>query len=187
MAAGVREVMWQAGQDGQPVSLAALAAGVSEMAAWAWIQQRGGVRPRRPGPPSGRFLSLTERKEIAAGAAAGLAVREIARRVSRAAPAVSRELARNRVSHGYRAVAADRLAAGRRARAEAAERSGPCDRDLGEAGGTGSLRLGVGVLSADPRCPGARSAHDQISSSARPARPGVGFVLDGRGVGRCQG
>ena len=76
MAAEVREVMWQARQDGQPVSSAALAAGVSEMAAWAWIQQRGGVRPRRPVPPSGRFLSLAEREEIAAGAAAGLAVRE---------------------------------------------------------------------------------------------------------------
>jgi IS30 family transposase len=78
VAAEVREVMWQARQDGRPVSPAALAAGVSEMAAWAWIQQRGGVRPRRPVPPSGRFLSLAEREEIAAGAAAGLAVREIA-------------------------------------------------------------------------------------------------------------
>jgi transposase, IS30 family len=120
VAAEVREVMWQARQDGQPVSSAALAAGVSEMAAWAWIQQRGGVRPRRPVPPSGRFLSLAEREEIAAGTAAGLAVREIARRVCRAASTVSRELARNRVSHGYRAVAADRLAAGRRARPKAA-------------------------------------------------------------------
>jgi transposase, IS30 family len=71
VAAEVREVMWQARQEGQPVSAAALTAGVSEMAAWPWIQQRGGVRPRRPVPPSGRFLSLAEREEIAAGAAAG--------------------------------------------------------------------------------------------------------------------
>jgi hypothetical protein len=40
------------------------------MAAWAWIQQRGGVRPRRLVRPSGRFLSLAKREEIAAGAAA---------------------------------------------------------------------------------------------------------------------
>jgi hypothetical protein len=50
VAAEVREVMWQARQDGRPVSSAALAAGVSEMAAWAWIQQRGGVR--RGGRPA---------------------------------------------------------------------------------------------------------------------------------------
>jgi hypothetical protein len=72
VAAEVREVMWEARQDGRPVSSAASAAGVSEMAAWAWIQQHGGVRSRRPVPPSGRFLSLAEREEIAAGAAAAL-------------------------------------------------------------------------------------------------------------------
>ncbi len=119
--AGVREVFWQARQGGRPVAAAARAAGVSESAAWLWIQQRGGVRPRRPAPPSGRFLSLAEREEIAAAAAAGAGVREIGRRTGRAASTISRELARNRVSTGYRAVAADRLAAGRRARPKAAK------------------------------------------------------------------
>jgi hypothetical protein len=53
------------------------------MAAWAWIQQRGGIRPRRPVPPPGRYLIPAGREEIAAGAAAGLAVREIARQLCR--------------------------------------------------------------------------------------------------------
>jgi IS30 family transposase len=114
--AGVREVFWQARQDGRPVHGAARAAGVSDRAAWEWIRRRGGVRPRRPVPFSARFLCLAEREEIAAGAAAGRGVREIARRLGRAPSTVSRELARNRARGGYRAVAADRRAQARRAR-----------------------------------------------------------------------
>jgi IS30 family transposase len=114
--AEVGEVVWAARGAGVAVMRAALAAGVSEAAAWRWIQERGGVRPRRPVPPSGRFLSLAEREEIAAGAAGGLGVRQIARQLGRAPSAVSRELARNRVSVGYRAWAADRMAQLRRAR-----------------------------------------------------------------------
>jgi IS30 family transposase len=114
--AEVRDVMWSARGTGVPVALAAEAAGVSEASAWRWIQERGGVRPRRPVPSSGRFLSLAEREEIAAGAAAGLGVRQIAGRIGRAPSTVSRELARNRVSAGYRASAAGRLAQLRRAR-----------------------------------------------------------------------
>jgi IS30 family transposase len=114
--AEVGEVVWAARGAGVAVMRAALAAGVSGAAAWRWIQERGGVRPRRPVPPSGRFLSLAEREEIAAGAAGGLGVRQIARQLGRAPSAVSRELARNRVSVGYRAWAADRMAQLRRAR-----------------------------------------------------------------------
>jgi transposase, IS30 family len=122
---GVREVFWQARQDGRPVCDAARAAGVSENSAWLWIRQRGGVRPRRPVLPSGRFLCLAEREEIAAGAAAGLGTREIARRLGRAPSTVSRELSRNRARGGYRAVAADRRAAARRARPKPARLAVP--------------------------------------------------------------
>ena len=99
VAAGVREVCGGPGRMGGRFD-AAGAAGVSEASAWRWIQERGGVRPRRPVPFSARFLSLAEREEIAAGAAAGLAVRQIARRLGRAASTVSRELARNRRGAG---------------------------------------------------------------------------------------
>jgi IS30 family transposase len=65
----------------------------------------------------GRYLSLAEREEIAAGAAAGLPLREVARRLGRAASTVSREVARNGVRgrDRYRAVAAQ-LRAEERAR-----------------------------------------------------------------------
>jgi transposase, IS30 family len=116
VGAGVREVFWRARQDGRPVCDAARAAGVSEGSAWRWIAERGGVRPRRPVPLSARFLSLAEREEIAAGAAGGLGVRQIAARLGRAPSTISRELARNRARGGYRAVAADRRARARRSR-----------------------------------------------------------------------
>src|SRR5215813_11088590 len=108
--AGVRALMWEARGSGAVLAAAARAAGVGEATAWRWIQERGGVRPRRPVPWSGRFLSLAEREEIAAGAAAGLGVRQIAALIGRAPSTVSREVARNKVSAGYRASAADRLA-----------------------------------------------------------------------------
>ena len=60
---------------------------------------------------SGRYLSLAEREEIAILRAQGLGVRELARRLGRAASTLSRELRRNASTAGggrvtYRAVAA---------------------------------------------------------------------------------
>ena len=69
-----------------------------------------------PGPVTGRYLSLGEREEIAAGAAAGEGVRAIASRLGRAASTVSRELRRNDSSRGYRAAAAQARAEARAAR-----------------------------------------------------------------------
>jgi IS30 family transposase len=79
------------------------------------------VRPRRPVPPSGRFLSIIEREEIAAGIAARESIRSIAARLGRSASTVSREVRRNRVFAGYRAVAADRQAEARRRRPKPAK------------------------------------------------------------------
>jgi IS30 family transposase len=110
-SAAVREVFWQARADGAVIGAAAAAAGVSRGAGLEWVWRAGGVRPRRVVIVSGRFLSLAEREEIAAGVAAKLAVREIARRLARPACTVSREIARNRLAGGvYRAVAAERKA-----------------------------------------------------------------------------
>ena len=121
VSAEVRDRFWTARQRGEPIWLAARGAGVSQAAGWTWVQQRGGVRPRRPVPASGRYLSLAEREEIAVGVAGRESARSIAARLGRAVSTVSREVARNRVSAGYRAVAADRLAAGRRARPKPAK------------------------------------------------------------------
>jgi IS30 family transposase len=61
-------------------------------------------------PLSGRYLSFAEREEIALLRAQGLGVREVARRLGRAASAISRELRRNAATRGgeleYRATTA---------------------------------------------------------------------------------
>ncbi|WP_425551847.1 IS30 family transposase [Herbiconiux moechotypicola] len=68
------------------------------------VREYGGVRPRRS---DGRALRFEEREEILAGRAAGLSMREIGRRLGRAASTISRELARNTNEWGkYRATTA---------------------------------------------------------------------------------
>jgi IS30 family transposase len=61
-------------------------------------------------PPSGRYLSFTDREQIALWRAQGGGVREIARRLGRAASTISRELRRNAATRGggleYRATTA---------------------------------------------------------------------------------
>jgi IS30 family transposase len=61
-------------------------------------------------PPSGRYLSFAEREEVALWRAQGHGVREVARRLGRAASTISRELRRNAATRGgaleYRATAA---------------------------------------------------------------------------------
>jgi len=61
-------------------------------------------------PLCGRYLSFAEREEIALCRAQGQGVREVARRLGRAASTISRELRRNAATRGggldYRATAA---------------------------------------------------------------------------------
>jgi len=61
------------------------------------------VNPTRVSEPAGRYLSWTDREEIAALAHAGHGVREIARRVGRNPATISRELKRGATRIGYRA------------------------------------------------------------------------------------
>ena len=78
-----------------------------------------------PGPVSGRYLSLVEREEIAAGVAAGEPLRVIAARLGRAASTVSREVRRNTPWQGrYRAVAAQGQAEARARRPKTAKLAG---------------------------------------------------------------
>jgi IS30 family transposase len=68
------------------------------------------MRPISLEPLSGRYLSLSEREEIAIHRAKGCGVREIAKQVNRSPSTISRELRRNAAtrtaSSGYRAVTA---------------------------------------------------------------------------------
>jgi len=89
---------------------AAIAVGLSPAVGSRWFRQAGGMRTISLLPPTGRYLSFTEREEIAVLTAGGLGVREIASRLGRAPSTVSRELRRNAASRGgklaYRATAA---------------------------------------------------------------------------------
>lgn len=57
-------------------------------------------------PPSGRFLSLAEREEIALGLARGQTITQIGRELGRSPSTISREVRRNGSWHRYRAVQA---------------------------------------------------------------------------------
>jgi transposase, IS30 family len=104
----VRARFWDGVRSGFGVRVAAEAAGVQHSQAKVWFRQAGGVAPSAVRAGRGRYLSLAEREEIAVGLAAGLSLREIARRLGRPASTVSREIARNstRGRYRYRAVAA---------------------------------------------------------------------------------
>jgi len=69
-----------------------------------WFREAGGMPPSQLAPaakpPSGRYLSFTEREEIALLRVQGHGVREIARRLGRAPATLSRELRRNAATRG---------------------------------------------------------------------------------------
>lgn len=91
----MQDAFWKVHARGVRVKDAAEEVGVDYETAREWVGRAGGIRPRRV-EASGRFLSLTEREEIALGLAAGLGIRAIARRLGRSASTISREVARNR-------------------------------------------------------------------------------------------
>jgi IS30 family transposase len=81
--------------EGLSTADAAAAAGVSERTAGSWFRNSGGMPPLDLCEPSGRYLSMSEREEIAIGHGSGLGVRAIARSIGRDPSTVSRELSRN--------------------------------------------------------------------------------------------
>lgn len=85
-----------------------------------WITRTGGAR-RYERRRSSRFLSLTEREEIALGVAGSESAALIARRLGRAVSTVTRELGRNGGRRGYRARRADERALERARRPKAAK------------------------------------------------------------------
>ena len=75
---------WEAIARGASSEKAAVEAGVLPSIGVGWFRKGGGMPPLSFAPPSGRYLSFTEREEIAVGLAGGCGVREIARRLGRA-------------------------------------------------------------------------------------------------------
>ena len=79
-----------------------MVAGVSPAVGTRWFRESGGMPSVTQKPLSGRYLSLTEREDIALLRAQDRGVREIARRMGRAPSTISRELRRNAATHsGY--------------------------------------------------------------------------------------
>ncbi|WP_216823308.1 IS30 family transposase [Limimaricola cinnabarinus] len=78
---------------------AAVEAGVSQPVGSRWFREAGGMPPSHLAPfapsPSRRYLCLEEREEIALLLAQNIGLREIARRLGRAASTISREIRRN--------------------------------------------------------------------------------------------
>jgi IS30 family transposase len=93
---------WEAIARGASSDDAAVKAAVSSAVGSRWFRQAGGMPPISLAPVSGRYLSFSEREEIAIWHAQGLGVREIARHVERSPSTISRELRRNASTRTYR-------------------------------------------------------------------------------------
>ncbi len=90
-----RQQFWREIAAGRSSEEAAAAAGVSGAVGGRWFRDGGGMPPISLAPLSGRYLSFSEREEIAILRAQQVGVREIARRLGRSASTISRELRRN--------------------------------------------------------------------------------------------
>jgi IS30 family transposase len=113
-------MFWHLKAAGWSTARAATRAGFSVRYGGKLVHKHGGVIPTVVLPeivsdcgsgPSGRYLSLDERDLIAGKRAAGLSIRAIARDLRRSPSSISREIARNTISHQrYAAGAAQRRA-----------------------------------------------------------------------------
>src|SRR5262249_50765273 len=109
-----QDVFWQGIAAGLNSETAALKAGLSQAVGPRLFRKAGGMPPAMfrssARPLSGRYLSLTEREDIALFNAQGHSIREIGRRLGRSGSTISRELDRNAATHGggmaYRATTA---------------------------------------------------------------------------------
>jgi IS30 family transposase len=105
-----RQWFWEAIADGLSSEDAGVVAGVSPAVGTRWFRESGGMPSVTQKPLSGRYLSFAEREEIAILRAQDRGVREIARRIGRAASTISRELHRNAATRSgcldYRATTA---------------------------------------------------------------------------------
>jgi IS30 family transposase len=105
-----RQRFWAAVARGLSSDAAAVEAGVSVAVGVRWFRDGGGMPSVTQVPLSGRYLSFTEREEIALSRAGGCGVRETARMLGRSASTISRELRRNAATRSggleYRATTA---------------------------------------------------------------------------------
>lgn len=96
----VERQFWKQIATGITSEKAAEAVGVSQPVGTRWFRHRGGMPLFMSKPVSSRYLSFSEREEIALLRAQDLGVREIARVIGRSPSTVSRELTRNAATRG---------------------------------------------------------------------------------------
>ena len=109
-----RRRFWRAIVAGTASEDAAVEVGISQAVGTRWFREAGGMPPSKfrssAKPLSGRYLSLSEREEIALLRVQGFSIRKVARRLGRAASTISRELRRNAATRSggleYRATTA---------------------------------------------------------------------------------
>lgn len=105
-----RQRFWNAIAEGISSEKAGILAGVSPAVGARWFRQGGGMPDVSFAPISPRFLSFSEREEIALLRAQGRGARQIARQIGRHPSTISRELRRNAATRGgyveYRATTA---------------------------------------------------------------------------------
>jgi hypothetical protein len=109
-----RQKFWSAIAAGLASEAAAVTAGISPPIGVRWFRHAGGLPPSHLTssalPLSGRYLSFSEREQIALLRAKGSGVRAIAHELARAPSTISRELRRNAATRSgsleYRAVTA---------------------------------------------------------------------------------
>ncbi len=98
----VERQFWRVVATGITSDRAAAAVGVSQAVGTRWFRHRGGMPLNLLAPLSGRYLSFSEREEIALLRAQGCGVRSIARQVGRDPSTISRELRRNAATRGQK-------------------------------------------------------------------------------------
>jgi hypothetical protein len=96
----VERQLWKQIATGITSEKAAEAVGVSQPVGARWLRHRGGMPLFMSKRVSERYLSFSEREEIALLRAQDVGVREIARRLERSPSTVSRELTRNAATRG---------------------------------------------------------------------------------------
>ena len=120
----LKREFWRLIATGMQSDAASRTLGLTRTTGIRWFGEAGGVPPLDVADPSGRFLSISEREEIAV-VRGHVSSREIARRLHRAPSTIVRELRRNTARDGqYRALLAQKHADHRSARPKPSKLAG---------------------------------------------------------------
>ena len=151
----VERAFWRLIAQGKRTEEAALEIGVSTPVAVRWFRHAGGMPPLSLAEPTGRYLSFSEREEIALLKAQGQGVRAIARELRRDPGTISREVRRNAATRGgkpdYRASVAQWKAQTAARRPKPAKlASNPRLQDYVQTRLSGQLQRPDGTVAAGP-------------------------------------